>query len=157
MKARFDIFGQPVELKVTSDQTGGAFSVGRQTCQPGAGTPPHMHLHEDEVFSVISGRFEFFNGTAWIEIPEGETVLARRGGVHCFRNCGDTEGVIQFVCSGAGFDVFLEGLARFSLPDDVQAIVDYSFGYGITYPTLPPPTMHAAKVEATQHEVLSRS
>ena len=54
LETHFHIFGQPVELLVLSKQTGGAFSLGRQTCAPGEGTPPHMHLHEDEVFSTVS-------------------------------------------------------------------------------------------------------
>lgn len=140
MKTRFEIFGEPVELLVTSDKTGGAFSIGRQTCKPGSGTPPHSHRDEDEVFSVVEGRFEIFNGETWTEIPKDGIALASRGGVHCFRNCGDSDGTIQFVCSGGSFDVFLEGLSRYTMPQDMQVMVDYSASYGITYPTLPPPS-----------------
>ena len=140
MRTHFDIFGEPVELLVTSQQTGGAFSIGRQTCRPGSGVPPHTHQHEDEVFSVVSGRFEIFNGESWTEIPPDAAVLAPRGHVHCFRNCGETDGTIQFVCGGDRFDVFLEGLAQYNLPQDMQPMVDYSAAFGILYPTLPPPT-----------------
>lgn len=143
MQTQFDIFGQPVELLITSASTSGSFSVGRQTCTPGTGTPPHIHQHEDEVFSVVSGRFEIFDGETWSEIPKNGVVFAPRKKVHCFRNCGDTNGTIQFVCSGDQFDVFLEGLSRYTIPDDMQAMVDYSAGYGITYPTLPPPSTSA--------------
>lgn len=140
MQTRFDIFGEPVELLVTSAQTGGNFSIGRQTCKPGSGTPPHVHQKEDEVFSVVTGRFEIFDGATWTEIPTNGVIFAPRGNVHCFRNCGDTDGTIQFVCSGDAFDIFLEGLSRYTIPQDMQAMVDYSATYGITYPTLPPPT-----------------
>ena len=142
MQRQFLIFGQPVELLVTSDETSGSFSIGRQTCTPGTGTPPHRHEHEDEVFSVVEGRFEIFNAETdtWTEIPEKGTVLAPRGGVHCFRNCGSSDGTIQFICSGGRSDVFLQGLSAFTLPEQMQAMVDYSAHYGITYPTLPPPT-----------------
>ena len=140
MQTKFEIFGEAVELLVTSDRTGGAFSIGRQTCKPGGGTPPHVHAHEDEVFSVVHGRFEVFDGKSWTEIEKAGVILAPRGGVHCFRNCGEEEGTIQFVCSGDRFDVFLEGLARFHVPEDLQAMVDYSAEFGITYPTLPPPS-----------------
>ncbi len=54
--------------------------------------------------------------------------------VHCFRNCGETDGTIQFICTGATFDVFLEGLSAFTIPEDIQAIVDYSAKFGIFYP-----------------------
>lgn len=141
MKTKFDIFGEPVELLVTSDKTGGAFSIGRQTCKPGSGTPPHVHQDEDEVFSVVDGRFEIFDGQTWTEIPDNGVVLAPRGGIHCFRNCGTSDGTIQFICSGDRFDVFLEGLSKYVIPKDLQAMVDYSATFGITYPTLPPPSV----------------
>ena len=149
MKTKFDIFGEPVELLVTSRETAGSFSLGRQTCKPGSDVPPHVHLHDDEVFSVVSGRFEIFNGETWTELPSGGIAFAPRGGVHCFRNCGDTSGVIQFICSGDRFDGFLEGLSRYTLPQDLQAMIDYSATFGITYPTLPPPTVQAEQVLAT--------
>lgn len=147
MKTHFQIFGEPVELLVLSKQTGGAFSIGRQTCKPGSGVPPHFHQKEDEVFSVISGRFEIFNGETWTEIPRDGVAYAPRGGVHCFRNCGETEGTIQFTCSGDAFDAFLEGLSRFTIPQDMQAMVDYSATFGIFYPTLPPPSAGAGSAE----------
>lgn len=150
MQTHFDIFGEPVELIVTSDMTGGTFSIGRQTCNPGSGTPPHVHHHEDEVFSVVSGRFEIFDGTGWAEVPPNGTIFAPRGGVHCFRNCGDTDGTIQFICSGDRFDIFLEGLSKYSIPQDMQAMVDYSATFGIFYPTLPPPSREMAPGEALQ-------
>ena len=140
MRTRFNIFGQPVELLVTSLQTAGSYSLGRQTCAPGTGVPPHLHRHEDEVFSVISGRFEILNGETWTELPPGGIAFAPRNGVHSFRNSGDTEGIIQFISGGAAFDTFLEGLSAYTLPDDLQAVVDYSARFGIFYPTLPPPT-----------------
>lgn len=149
MKLHFDIFGEPVELLVTSEQTGGAFSIGRQTCQPGGGPPPHFHEHEDEVFSVVSGRFEIFNGETWTEIPKDGIVFSPRRSVHCFRNCGDAAGVIQFLCSGNTFDVFLEGLSQYSMPQDMQAMIDYTATFGIFYPTLPPPTSQRVQELAT--------
>lgn len=153
MKTHFDIFGDPVELIITSSQTGGAFSIGRQTCKSGGGVPPHTHDHEDEVFAVISGRFEIFNGETWTEMQPNDAVFAPRGSVHCFRNCGDTEGVIQFTCSGSRFDAFLEGLSRYTMPQDMQAMTDYSAGFGIFYPTLPPPSV--AKTANAQPELVA--
>jgi mannose-6-phosphate isomerase-like protein (cupin superfamily) len=140
MRTKFEIFGEPVEIIITSAQTNGCYSVSREHCKPGGGPPPHIHSNEDEAFSVISGRFEIFNGESWTEIPPNGLVLGPRGHVHTFRNCGDVDGVIQFICSGNRFDTFLEGLSAFTMPHDLQAMVDYSAGFGITYPTLPPPT-----------------
>ncbi len=144
MQRNFNVFGEPVELLVTSASTGGCFSIGRQTCKPGSGVPPHIHQHEDEVFSTVSGVFEIFDGEHWTRIPPEGVLYAPRGMVHCFRNCGETPGTIQFTCGGSKFDSFLEGLSRFTLPDDMQAMIDYSASFGITYPTLPPPAQSAS-------------
>lgn len=95
---------------------------------------------------MVSGRFELLMGDVWSEIPELGLIFVPRGQVHCFRNCGATDGTIQFVCTGGTFDVFLEGLSQFTLPQDVQAIVDYSAQFGIFYPTLPPPTESLAQL-----------
>lgn len=145
MKRNFLIFGDPVELLVLSSQTGGAYSIGRQTCRPGGGPPPHLHHNEDEAFTVISGRFEIYNGDTdtWTEIAPGGLVFAPRNHVHTFRNCGDTVGTIQFISSGSTFDIFLEGLAAYEMPNDMQAMIDYTASFDIFYPTLPPPTPKA--------------
>lgn len=142
MKRNFHIFGDPVEMLVFSQQTGGAFSIGRQTCKPGGGPPPHIHHREDEAFSVVDGRFELFNGddNTWTEIAPGALAFAPRNHVHTFRNCGDTVGTIQFISSGSTFDVFLVGLADYEMPQDMQAMIDYTASFDIFYPTLPPPT-----------------
>lgn len=155
MQRNFDIFGEPVELVVLSEQTGGTFAIGRQTCKPGSGTPPHLHDHEDEVFSVVTGRFEIFNGETWTEIPPNGIAYAPRGGVHCFRNCGDTDGTIQFTVSGNHFDIFLEGLSHFRVPEQMQEMIDYSATFGIFYPTLPPPSAQHSTLPSQQAEPLA--
>lgn len=145
MKRTFDIFGDPVEMVIFSEQTGGAFSIGRQTCRPGGGPPPHRHTQEDEVFSVISGRFEVYDGDTetWTEIAPQGVAYAPCNHVHTFRNCGDGPGTIQFISSGDSFDRFLVGLSDYKVPDDLQAMIDYTATFGIFYPTLPPPTAKA--------------
>ncbi len=142
MRDRFDVFDDPVELLLTGERSNGVTVVLTQTCKPGGGPPPHRHVHEDELFQTISGEFELFDGDAgvWNPLPAGAVVFAPKGGVHTFRNCGSTVGKIQIVAIGGPVDKFLRGLSRFRMPGDMQAMVDYSAKYGITYPTLPAPT-----------------
>ena len=45
--------GDLVTYKVTSDQTGGAYSLFEVASQPGAGPPPHVQHREDEAFYVL--------------------------------------------------------------------------------------------------------
>lgn len=140
MQTHFNVFGEPAEVVLSSEQTNGHLCIVRQTVHPGGGPPPHMHTEEDEVFSAVSGRFELLVNGTWTEIPPGGMLYAPRGSVHTFRNCNDTDSVLQIIATGGRFDVFLEGLSKFTMPQDIQAVVDYSLPFGITYPTLPPPT-----------------
>jgi uncharacterized cupin superfamily protein len=47
------------ELLATSEQTGGALGLIRQTIAPKSGPPAHIHGAEDEFFYVVSGEFKF--------------------------------------------------------------------------------------------------
>lgn len=151
MQKHFHVFGEPVEVVLSGEQTHGQLSVLRQTCGPGSGPPPHMHTEEDEVFSVVAGRFELLVNGTWTEVPSDGMLYAPRNHVHTFRNCGDAEGVIQIIATGDRFERFLQGLSGFTMPQDIQAVVDYSVSYGISYPTLPPPSKASANV--SEHDV----
>lgn len=139
MERRFEVFGEPVEILLTRAESGGVFTVVTQTCPPGGGPPPHVHTHEDELFQVVSGRFEMFDGAtgAWTGLGAGRVAYGPRRRAHTFRNCGEVEGTMQIVVSGGPMDAFLEGMARFQMPGDLEAMVAWSAGYGISYPGLP--------------------
>jgi mannose-6-phosphate isomerase-like protein (cupin superfamily) len=47
--------GELVTYKVSSDQTGGAYSLFEVASRPGAGAPPHVQHREDESFYVLEG------------------------------------------------------------------------------------------------------
>ena len=88
----FKVFGEPVEVLVSGEMTGGLSTTLTQTSPPGGGPPPHLHLNEDETFFVLEGKYEFLRDGEWHAIAHGETVLAKRGSVHTFRNAGTTTG-----------------------------------------------------------------
>ena len=44
---QFRVFGELVEVLVSTEQTGGTFCVVTQTCSPGGGPPPHIHEYEE--------------------------------------------------------------------------------------------------------------
>jgi hypothetical protein len=41
-------FGQPLEIKVTTEQTGGDYAVTEAVAAPRYGPPPHIHHREAE-------------------------------------------------------------------------------------------------------------
>lgn len=131
----FPVFGEPVEILVSSATSNGSFNVVTQLCEPGGGPPPHRHEHEDEYFTPMTGDFEMFDGEEWHPLGR-EGHYARRGEVHTFRNCGATPGQIRIVVSPGGLDEFLERISPLQVPQQMAEVIAISAEYGITYPGL---------------------
>jgi len=130
----FKVFGELVEIVVGSDETGRSFSMVTQVSPPGGGPPPHSHTNEDELFTVIEGEFELFDGETWHRLRAGETSYALRGGVHTFRNCGTTDGKLQIVVvPGTGFENYLEEISALKVPEDMARVLEISAMYGIRF------------------------
>lgn len=133
---QFKVFGEPVKVLITSEETGKAFAAIQQTSPPGGGPPPHIHQNEDEVFTVIEGEFELFDGSSWRKIAKGQATGALCGRVHTFRNCGDTPGTIQTVIvPGTGFEKYLEEISTLNMPSDAALLKTISDRYGIEFVT----------------------
>ena len=132
----FRVFGDPVEILVSAEESGGACVVVTQTCAPGGGPPPHSHVHEDEVFTTLEGEFELFDGVTWHPLRQGETHFASRGGVHTFRNCGAVAGKILIMAIPGRLDRYLQAISPLRMPGDVAQLVAISDPYGITFPGL---------------------
>lgn len=130
----FKVFGEPVEVLVSGEMTGGLSTTLTQTSPPGGGPPPHLHLNEDETFFVLKGEYEFLRDGEWLPIARGETVLAKRGSVHTFRNAGTTTGKILVFVTPAGMDKYLEKISPLTIPQDMADLLATSERYGISFP-----------------------
>src|SRR5215213_3893944 len=51
-----------VTVKLTSEDTGGVYSMVEEISPPQGGPPPHTHRDEDEVLYVLEGEVEFLLG-----------------------------------------------------------------------------------------------
>jgi quercetin dioxygenase-like cupin family protein len=129
----FKVFGEPVEVLIPGEMTGGLSTTTVQTSPPGGGPPPHSHKHEDETFYVLEGEYEFLRDGAWVKATVGEAVYSQRWSVHTFRNAGTTTGKMLVFIAPAGLERYLEELSVFSVPDDMPAILALSERYGITF------------------------
>jgi quercetin dioxygenase-like cupin family protein len=134
---KFEVFGEPVEILVSSKETNGSFCVLTQMSPPGGGPPPHIHQHEDELFTVLEGEFEIFDGKDWHPLHAGESAYKLRGSCHTFRNSGSTPAKMHVVVMPGGLDVYLEKLSTLSMPPAIDDVIAVSNPYGITFP--PPP------------------
>ena len=132
----FKVFGEPVEVLVSGEMTGGASTTLTQVSPPGGGPPPHSHQREDETFFVLEGDYEFLENGQWRPIQRGQAIHARRGSVHTFRNAGSTSGKILVFCAPAGMEKYLEEISVLSMPADVEKLLAISERYGIAFPGL---------------------
>lgn len=105
-RAACQVFGIPVQVLMTGEDTGGAFSTYELTVDPGQGPPPHRHSREDECFYVVEGTFEFLCGDTVTVAESGTQVLLPRGLPHAFRNTGSVTGRLLGIATPAGHETF---------------------------------------------------
>lgn len=104
-------FGDQVTLKLTAEQTRGAFTLFEDITPPGGGPPLHYHQNEDELFMLQEGRVQFFVDGEWTELGPGSVVFAPRGVVHTFHNVGDRPSRQLILVTPSGFEKFFAGCA----------------------------------------------
>jgi mannose-6-phosphate isomerase-like protein (cupin superfamily) len=124
-----NVFGENIEIVASSTSTNYAFVAGVQTSPPGGGPPLHRHLGEDEVFTVIDGEYEFFDGTSWAPFHRGEVRYSLQGTYHGFRNVGQTAGTLMFTTNGAGLDEYFTEISSLRLPQDMSRLQEISRFY----------------------------
>lgn len=120
-----NIFGDLVTVLVSGSSTGGKYTVMHGVTPPKGGPPLHVHLHESEVFHVISGSFVFMLDGDRVEASEGSTVFIPAGVSHQYQNIGDQPGQLLLFIEPAGLDEFfveLDALLKAGGHNDMAAI-----------------------------------
>ncbi len=134
-------FGDTLTVKVSGEQTGGAFALGEAVTPPGGGPPLHCHEREDELFQVLEGRVSFFAEDKWSEFGPGAVVFLPRGLPHTFRNTGPTPARLSVLVQPAGFEVFFARCAtEFNQPGgpDMARIMAIADEHGLRIMGPPP-------------------
>ena len=96
------LFGELVTCKVTSDQTGGAYSLFEIVTRPGGGPPPHVQHWEDEAAYVLDGEYEFVAEGATTRAGPGSLFYVPRGRLHAYENVGGKPGRMLVVHTPGG-------------------------------------------------------
>lgn len=130
------VFGEPVEIILSSECSKYTAVAAIQTTPPGGGPPPHRHLGEEEIFTVLEGTFEFFKDGNWEPIHVGEVRTSLRGNFHAFRNSGSKTGRMMFITNGGGLDEYFHAISHLALPQDHDELLEISRHY--RYEFLPP-------------------
>ena len=134
------VFGEAVEIVVPSTLSNYTVCVGIQTSPAGGGPPPHRHMREEEVFIVLEGSYEFFDGETWSPMKSGEVRCSLRGKYHGFRNVGDTVGRLLFVTNGGGLDEYFKEISPLRVPIDMERLNEISHFYNYEFAAVQPRT-----------------
>ena len=138
--------GDRITVKLTSEDTGGVYSVAEEISPPQGGPPPHIHSQEDETFYVLEGEVEFLLGEDTIVAGAGSCAYAPRGTLHTFKKVGTSPSRVLFVLNPGGFEKFFleagepapEGSSPPEGEPDVGRIVEIGQRYGLEIPPPPP-------------------
>jgi quercetin dioxygenase-like cupin family protein len=141
------VLGELVTYKITSYQTGGAYSLFEVTAQPGEGPPPHVQHREDEAFCVLEGEYQFLVEGRTINAGAGSLIYVPKGNLHAHNNVG--EGIGRMLVSqtpGGLHEQFFEEIGEEMKdgstapasedPPDMETIAKIAAEYGIE---IPPP------------------
>lgn len=104
------VLGNDVIVKVSSRDTGGAFTVFEGRTAPLQGPPLHRHPDHDESWFILEGAYRFEVNGREIYARAGDTVFAPRGSVHTFQNIGTGPGRTLTIVAPGGVDLFFEEL-----------------------------------------------
>jgi DNA-binding transcriptional MerR regulator len=114
--------GEPMDCKVSAQDTNGAMSVFEFTGRGGG--PRHLHHDQDEWIYVINGEFEFEVGEKRFRLRAGECVFIPRKVAHVWACVSDKEGKIINAYQPAGrMEEFFREIPKLkSLPSQADVI-----------------------------------
>ncbi len=135
-----NVLGSPYRFLVTSDATGGAFTLIEVTAPPQSAVPLHKHTREDETFFILEGSIKVQCGDRTLDLHKAGTAFLPRNIPHSYANAENTTArYIMFITPG-GFEKCLEEFARLPAgqPPAPETIVAIGKKYGLEFP---PPRM----------------
>jgi mannose-6-phosphate isomerase-like protein (cupin superfamily) len=109
---KVDLAAKSAPCKLTTVDSGGAFSAFENVTPPKEGPPLHRHHREDEWFYVASGRFIFEIDGKRTEFGQGGSVFAPRGVTHRWANSGTDIAVMVLVLAPGGFETFFDDVTQ---------------------------------------------
>lgn len=131
--------GFPNVIRITGDDTGGAFTLIEMHVPPGFAGPPHVHHEDHQTDHVLEGELVFTVGDETIVADAGTVVHCPKDVPHSFRNESDSEAVVLDWLHPAGFDEFMARSApRLTDPSDppeldMERIQELAPEYGLEF------------------------
>lgn len=91
----------PNDIKISAKDTGNQLAIFFYEGKEKGGPPKHYHLHQDEIFFIVSGEYLFEVGDEQFRLQAGDTIFLPRRVPHCFAQTSDT-GSMYFMFQPAG-------------------------------------------------------
>ena len=104
-------FGLTRHIRVTAEETGGAFALFEEEIPEGVGPPLHIHRAEHETFIVTEGAVRFRAGERDFVAEVGDVVVIAPGTPHTFQGArpGTSRALVQIAPgAAAGFFAAVE-------------------------------------------------
>jgi mannose-6-phosphate isomerase-like protein (cupin superfamily) len=92
----------PLQVKVSTADTGGALFVFEHADMGRGGPPRHFHYEQDEWFYVMKGNFAFEVGDDAFTLRAGDSLFAPRMVPHVWAHVGETPGTLLLGVQPAG-------------------------------------------------------
>jgi quercetin dioxygenase-like cupin family protein len=143
---RIELGPNDVVIRISGDETDGAFSLCEYTAPPDGPSPP-LHIHEEtaEVIYVLDGTLECTVEDDTFTAEAGATVTIPRETVHTFSVTGNETARFLLLYSPAGFEGYFEEMGEYlqSLPPgppDMDKVAEKSAELSEVYDqTIPDP------------------
>lgn len=135
------------QVRVSGEQTGGAFSMTENLARRGNGSPVHFHDHEDETIFVLDGDLRVFAGEEEHTAGPGTVAVLPRHISHAYVVTSATARFITLHMPG-GFEQFAAEVGQPAqtltlppepaVPPDLAALTETAARHGITILAPPP-------------------
>jgi quercetin dioxygenase-like cupin family protein len=138
------------QVRLSGEETGGAFSLTDNLNRRGNGSPVHVHDHEDETLLVLDGELQVFVGEEEHTAGPGTVAVLPRRLRHAYVVTSATARFLT-LHAPAGFEQFAAEVGETARtltlppppagPPDVAALAQVAARHGITI-LAPPPRPH---------------
>lgn len=113
----------PLQIKVSSNDSDGAFFLFEHANMRKGGPPRHFHYEQDEWFYAVDGEFAFEVGDEKFTLKPGDSLFAPRRIPHVWAYTGNKPGTLLLAVQSAGSleQFFMEGVRMNRPPSPEEA------------------------------------
>ena len=129
-----NVIGDNQIVRLTGEDTGGAFALIEQHNPPGVGVPMHLHENEDELFHIVEGSMEFTTQGKTHLATAGTSVFLPKNIPHSFVTVGDVPVKTLLMVFPAGAEkMFYELNDLPPGPPDMEKVVEICGRHGVRF------------------------